>query len=592
MASGQHSFGGFLTIYHTYSFDGWLKPFVTSRRDLWPFWVWLSDYNHSDMETPPPLAEKGIVCLLLVLMMILHIAFSQAGLSGSLLSLWEWTNFGRERERTQRQMEQDLRYETELFKTRMQNFSKVNKALTHSLFCLSLASFWRLLRTPSVVLLMQWLALLAGYAIHRFAESRIKTHFQFRCLECVGLSVHFLCTLSAFWETDLVLFFLSDKMLGVFLGFASLLFIDLQVIFSVYVVEAILLTYRCWQLIGFHKLFDNPVLIFASVISHILCAATIALVDINSRSIIRATQTSGDAFQRMGGFREVLRGVCDGDVLLDSNCTIVENANCLERLLRSNRCLSETNFLDLFLDAGSRDGFLHFMMLEDEKLEKPAIPRGLRVSLQGACGPVSLDLFHTRLPNQGDGNGYCLLAMKEDPEQKAPPEAPLQSVPSVKSTLQPTHSRSSDTEVVEALDELNEIALLISNASGCLDIVEAHLAFHRKSFAPTLESGMPTLRKFIRPSDWDRIERMMENINNLPPPETELERRCFFRHPMLFRVPGASRSYLRSKQTSFRLAGRVEDPGQPSYYWMHLSSFDDSHVLRPREQYLEEINEE
>ena len=79
------------------------------------------------METPPPLAEKGIVCLLLVLMMILHISFSQAGVRGSLLSLWEWTDFGRERERTQRQMEQDLRYETELFKTRMQNFSKVSR---------------------------------------------------------------------------------------------------------------------------------------------------------------------------------------------------------------------------------------------------------------------------------------------------------------------------------------------------------------------------------------------------------------------------------------------------------------------------------
>ena len=78
------------------------------------------------METSPPLVEKATVCLLLVLMMILHIAFSQAGLKGSLLPLWEWRNFGRERERTQRQIEQDLRFEMELLKTRMQNFSKVS----------------------------------------------------------------------------------------------------------------------------------------------------------------------------------------------------------------------------------------------------------------------------------------------------------------------------------------------------------------------------------------------------------------------------------------------------------------------------------
>ena len=64
-----------------------------------------------------------------------------------------------------------------------------------------------------------------------------------------------------------------------------------------------------------------------------------------------------------------------------------------------SRKLFESNFLDLFLDLESRSNFLNFLNAEDPS-EMSTIPRGLRVSLQGADGPVSLDLFHTRIPSQ------------------------------------------------------------------------------------------------------------------------------------------------------------------------------------------------
>ena len=34
-------------------------------------------------------------------------------------------------------------------------------------------------------------------------------------------------------------------------------------------------------------------------------------------------------------FRQMLRGVCDGDILLDSNFKICGDAGCLQRLLRT-----------------------------------------------------------------------------------------------------------------------------------------------------------------------------------------------------------------------------------------------------------------
>jgi hypothetical protein len=47
---------------------------------------------------------------------------------------------------------------------------------------------------------------------------------------------------------------------------------------------------------------------------------------------------SSDASSLMLGFRHVLRGLCDGDLLLDrSSCRIVDDASGLERLLKSNK---------------------------------------------------------------------------------------------------------------------------------------------------------------------------------------------------------------------------------------------------------------
>ena len=145
------------------------------------------------------------------------------------------------------------------------------------------------------------------------------------------------------------------------------------------------------------------------------------------------------------------------------------------------------------------------------------------------------------------------------------------------------------SEITPRYDELVEMTLLLNNETDSLDIQEVHVSFHRQPL-PAMECGMPTLRKYIRPTDWHRIESMMDIVVGLPP--AELQQRCYFRHPMLFRLPGESRSYLRSRQTSITLAHQGILTGAPTHFWMHLSSFDDTWIRRPREQDLEGIREE
>eukprot|EP00438_Fugacium_kawagutii_P026211 Skav200743 [mRNA] locus=scaffold2465:37651:38286:+ [translate_table: standard] len=210
-----------------------------------------------------------------------------------------------------------------------------------------------------------------------------------------------------------------------------------------------------------------------------------------------------------------------------------------------------------------------------------------------------MDLFYTALPGLGSSD-YCLLAMKEDPLeqlQSAPPEAPPNSAPErIRQRMAPerpperSRSRSSTSERVVVYDDLSEIALLVSDATGLMDIEQMHLYFQRKSKVCNIESGMPTLRRFIRPADWDRIEKMFSIVTNLQPPDQH--ERCYFRRPTFFRVPGESRRYLCARHTSLRLADESVVPGRPMHFWMHLGEFDLSKIHRLWEGQLEDIEEE
>ena len=94
--------------------------------------------------------------------------------------------------------------------------------------------------------------------------------------------------------------------------------------------------------------------------------------------------------------------------------TIVDDATCLQRVLKCSKNLNRSNFLDLFLDTESREKFQEFLVQETQEEAVEGLPRGLRVSLQGARGAASMDLSDT-LPGGGDGSptrassDYCLL---------------------------------------------------------------------------------------------------------------------------------------------------------------------------------------
>ena len=306
----------------------------------------------------------------------------------------------------QRQVDQQRRFDDQLLQTRLRMLSFFNKVGLHLAFLFAVTALWRLMQHPSYEPFSELIASLIGYFGHIFTEGNVTTNRHFRYVTFTFGCCHFLYSMGVALETNLVVFLCQEKLLVVFLFLLAVVLIDLKVILTLYISESVVFTLRFWFLIGFEKL--TPIIIFSTLTSHFVVAITLVLVIHNIRSNIAARQNSGSASSLMLGFRHVLRGVCDGDFLLDrSSCYILDDASCLERLLKSKKKLSESNFLDLFLDPESRLNFLNFLNAQDpsEMSTIPRIPRGLRVSLQGADGPVSLDLFHTRIPSQD--LAYC-----------------------------------------------------------------------------------------------------------------------------------------------------------------------------------------
>eukprot|EP00438_Fugacium_kawagutii_P018471 Skav204800 [mRNA] locus=scaffold763:480409:481491:+ [translate_table: standard] len=307
-----------------------------------------------------------------------------------------------------------------------------------------------------------------------------------------------------------------------------------------------------------------------------ICAVTCifaVVIEQLTRQLIESRLKFGDSSCRLAGFRSVLRGVCDGEILLDPNKTLVEDTTSLERILNVPKTLSGSNFLNLFPASEDRNSFLQF--LSRSHFQPDQTPAACRVALQGSLGIVSLDLFHVRVANLKSSNDSeeCnfldLIAIKQDDEHpQAIPDARPDSGPSVHDTdlhrESTVSSGPSEQEIPQSYNNLQEVTLLLTSHSPMWDIGELHVKYRRRTF---LDCGMPTLRNFTRPVDWERILRKIEEAQCC----TGSRDRVAFKKPFYLRLPGKGR-YLRSRKASM---GRESEPGaEPVLLWLNLQHLE------------------
>ena len=201
----------------------------------------------------------------------------------------------------------------------------------------------------------------------------------------------------------------------------------------------------------------------------------------------------------------------------------------VERLPKSPKALADTSFLDLLLDRESRESFVFFLQ-SDQVVNCGSVPPGLKISLQGAEGPVSLDIFRTR------GDGYYLCALQEEPGQYPVPPDAEPSVVMPKSHQHPSSSTSSGTskEVAAAAGELRQVLLVVNDETPAMDIEEVTLSFFRRS----RRDKMPTLRQFMRVNDWERLQPIFDELKKGDQAQTTSSR--LFPYVFLVELPTLS----------------------------------------------------
>ena len=238
-----------------------------------------------------------------------------------------------------------------------------------------------------------------------------------------------------------------------------------------------------------------------------------------------ASLRSKDSDSLIFGFRQMLKGICDGELLLDSQLRVCGKAACLQRLLMTPEDFVGRPLPELIDGEEAVKKFQKFLAATpEESAETPeSAPRCLRVPLRAPSGRlVSVDVCHVPLPQlYGAKSLHHLLSLTEDIEVREQPQAPARPVdldvcnilPGEEATTATktasVRSGTSSENAVEHFDELEEVTLLLNASTELIDIEEAHLRFERHTSEAKLGMGMPSLKRFARPLDWPGLETFL-----------------------------------------------------------------------------------
>ena len=289
-------------------------------------------------------------------------------------------------------------------------------------------------------------------------------------------------------------------------------------------------------------------------------------------------------------FRRMLKGVCDGDLLLDGQARICGDSSCLQRLLGTQDELTGKRFSDLIDEHQRFDDFLA------ESAKKNAnhhgTPRCCRVALNGAEREVPVDVFHVELPKRLGTSADChLLALIEDADARLRAEAsqnlhadpaqnPLAHGPGPGLALSASESQSScSSESYEMFEELSQLTLLLDCSTEMIDIKEAHARFARITDEAHMKLGMPTLKRLIRPSDWPAVQAQLSHLAHRGTTHKGTARSQTL-PPMMLRVPGEQKRYVHAKGASVKAAYSGFRPqGVPAYLQLTLNKFHKRQVM-------------
>ena len=246
------------------------------------------------------------------------------------------------------------------------------------------------------------------------------------------------------------------------------LFVDIKTSIPIQLMISLLEVRSAWQ--------QNP----NSLYLHFLLQMNVSLIVLAVSGLLEISVRSRiamllDSESMVSSFRKMLRGVCDGEVLLDSDFKISGKADCLKTILMTGHDFSGQDFEKLLVEE-ERERFRTFMK-EPLAISTPCC---LRVSLKRGRIRVGVDLFHVKVPHLFGKAIHHLVALREDAESRLRQEATdayVGGIPSVLAESGSPKSRSKRSKsaisassaqacaMLQLSNELQEMTLLIDAAT-------------------------------------------------------------------------------------------------------------------------------
>lgn len=327
----------------------------------------------------------------------------------------------------------------------------------------------------------------------------------------------------------------SDFSVGILLGYKVILcvcYVDSAVHVPANVLLAVMEIGHHFVLSGreFHVLeFAIDRAVFA-----ILASGISVVLERTLRDRLAAQIRNMDSESIILAFRQMLRAVCDGEVLLDDGLCIQEGSNCLNRILFRKESLDKTAFRNILVqDSSELEAFDKFISqpLDAGKTAGQLAAPCLRLSLQSAhAHRVGVDVYHVALQHLfGCEGSYHLLGLKLDVEMQSIPDAACSSTPVLTQPAQsvgsvgrrhlpgqrPRSSRSVTSSLHRTMSNLEEIMILVRNVDQ-QPVRQIHLK-HREPQTFTATSAheeVPCLRSFVRPTDWETLRRSIATYSD------------------------------------------------------------------------------
>ena len=284
---------------------------------------------------------------------------------------------------------------------------------------------------------------------------------------------------------------------------------------------------RCFQLGFYCSCFQMLLVMIASSL----------FIDLALRRGILALLEAANSESLVDSFRRLIRGLCDGTVLLDSQMNVAQESEGLQHLIRGDTNFNGKSFKELLADEDQnrfRD-FVETSMASQSAKLKDSAPLCSRVGFRGSEGiQVAADLYHVPVPELFGAEAYHLIAFKEDVESRALPEAAEDAVPQELSwkTRRPARAPHPASVVSEGPDQigLQEMTLLLDVDSELQDVQQAHLKFRQREEgsqgSSPLLAAMPSLSKLVKESEWEKIRSSVQRFvdkalrdPNIPPKE-------------------------------------------------------------------------